>query len=151
MRQGARGVVLLTALLLLLLMSALVLGLSRLLRDEQRIGSQLDDAQRAFQLAELGLQAGEQALAKLPFAAQVAGMSTVRYGRASHRLPCPAGSRVIRRVGSRAYACRQHWPGSRSHRPGSGWMRAAWRCCTLVAWHCGWSCSRWRRLDAARS
>lgn len=74
-RRGAHGVVLVTALLLLLLMSALVLGLSRLLRDEQRIGNQLDDAQRAFQLAELGLQAGEQALLKLPLIGQVAGMS----------------------------------------------------------------------------
>ncbi|PXX46007.1 Tfp pilus assembly protein PilX [Aquitalea magnusonii] len=98
MRQGARGVVLLTALLLLLLMSALVLGLSRLLRDEQRIGSQLDDAQRAFQLAELGLQAGEQALAKLPFAAQVAGMShsALRQSESPFTLSCrqsrnPAG------------------------------------------------------------
>ena len=74
-RQEAHGVVLVTALLLLLLMSALVLGLSRLLRDEQRIGSQLDDAQRAFQLAELGLQAGEQALLSLPLLGQVASMS----------------------------------------------------------------------------
>lgn len=97
-RPRTRGVVLVTALLLLLLMSALVLGLSRLLRDEQRIGSQLDDALRAFQLAELGLQAGEQALTRLPLTAQVAGMSrsALRQADAPFTLSCrqaanPAG------------------------------------------------------------
>jgi len=61
-----RGMVLLTTLLWLLLMTTLVLGISRLLRDEQRIGSNLDDALLAFQLAESGLRAGEAALPAIP-------------------------------------------------------------------------------------
>jgi hypothetical protein len=40
------------ALLWLMLLTTTVLGVSRLLRDEQRIGSNLDDALLAFRLAE---------------------------------------------------------------------------------------------------
>lgn len=66
-RCTQQGMVLLTALLWLLLLTTTVLGVSRLLRDEQRIGSNLDDALLAFLLAESGLRAGETALPAIPF------------------------------------------------------------------------------------
>lgn len=72
-----RGVVLLTALLWLMLLTVVTLGVGRLLRDEQRIGSNLDDAQLAFRLAETALQAGEAALPGLPQLARLAAMSEV--------------------------------------------------------------------------
>jgi len=69
-----QGMVLLTALLWLLLMTTLVLGVSRLLRDEQRIGSNLDDALLAFRLAESGLRAAEAALPAIPLLHRLATM-----------------------------------------------------------------------------
>jgi len=74
LKQLYQGMVLLTALLWLLLMTTLVLGVSRLLRDEQRIGSNLDDALLAFQLAESGLRAGEAALFTIPQLHRLAAM-----------------------------------------------------------------------------
>jgi type IV pilus assembly protein PilX len=72
-----RGVVLLTALLWLMLLTVVALGIGRLLRDEQHIGSNLDDAQLAFRLAETALQAGEAALPGLPQLARLGAMSAV--------------------------------------------------------------------------
>lgn len=66
LKQQYQGMVLLSALLWLLLMTTLVLGISRVLREEQRIASNLDDALLAFQLAESGLRAGEAALPTIP-------------------------------------------------------------------------------------
>ena len=71
------GVVLLTALLWLMLLTIVTLGVGRLLRDEQRIGSNLDDAQLAFRLAETALQAGEAALPTLPQLARLSAMPVV--------------------------------------------------------------------------
>jgi type IV pilus assembly protein PilX len=74
LNAAARGVVLLSALLWLMLLTVVVLGVGRLLRNEQRIGSNLDDAQLAFRLAETALQAGEAALPSLP---QLAGLGAM--------------------------------------------------------------------------
>jgi Tfp pilus assembly protein PilX len=72
-----RGVVLLTALLWLMLLTVVALGVGRLLRDEQRIGSNLDDVQLAFRLAETALQAGEAALPRLPQLVRLGAMQAV--------------------------------------------------------------------------
>lgn len=74
--------VLLTALLWLLLLTTTVLGVSRLLRDEQRIGSNLDDALLAFRLAESGLRAGEAALPTIPFLHGLETMTDAALSRA---------------------------------------------------------------------
>jgi Tfp pilus assembly protein PilX len=77
LKADQHGMVLLTALLWLMLLTVLVLGVSRWLRDEQRIGSNLDDAQLAFRLAETALQAGEAALPGLPQLARLGAMPAV--------------------------------------------------------------------------
>lgn len=70
-----RGSALIVALMVLLMMTLVVLASSRLIVDEQRIGSNQSDRQATFQLAELALKAAEARVAEMDQALDVAGKS----------------------------------------------------------------------------
>jgi type IV pilus assembly protein PilX len=70
-----RGSVLIVALMVLTMMTMVVLASSRLIVDEQRIGSNQSDRQSTFQLAELALKAAEARVQDLDQALDVVNKS----------------------------------------------------------------------------
>ena len=74
-RLRQRGSALIVALMVLLMMTMVVLASSRLIVDEQRIGSNQSDRQSTFQLAELALKAAEAKALELDTAFDVASKS----------------------------------------------------------------------------
>ncbi|WP_024304270.1 PilX N-terminal domain-containing pilus assembly protein [Pseudogulbenkiania sp. MAI-1] len=74
-RLNQRGSALVVALLVLVMMTMVVLASSRLIVDEQRIGSNQNDRQSTFQLAELALKAAEAKVLELDESLGVASKS----------------------------------------------------------------------------